>query len=283
MPFSPAHCVQRIRLLSLTEDLAELVVVLPPSATLALADGLETGRVRLTTSSFGFARLRGVNDDHAARIAGTFQRIVRSSSGVPGDIGENAVATALRVANHLRSVERLARPELEIAWTGPPAAGPLVRSTSVVLEEMLERVRDAGEVLLVGYAVTVEAGSVMERVVELLVSAARRRANLSIVLHSDEDETTNLDNLLALWDVFVKKPKVYTWRPPPEHPYTKLHAKCLVVDRLDALVTSANFTFHGLESNLELGLRVRGPQAGAIAERFDHLIASKVLQPWAKT
>ena len=147
---------------------------------------------------------------------------------------------------------------------------------------MLEGVRDAGEVLLVGFAVTVEPGSVMERVVELLASAARRRANLSIVLHSDEDETTNLDNLLTLWDVFVKKPKVYTWRPPPEHPYTKLHAKCLVVDRLDALVTSANFTFHGLESNLELGLRVRGPQAGAIAERLDHLIASKVLQPWTK-
>ena len=147
---------------------------------------------------------------------------------------------------------------------------------------MLEGVRDAGEVLLVGYTLTVEPGSIMERVVELLISAARKRATLSIVLHSDEDETANLDNLLALWNVFVRKPNVYTWRPPPNHPYTKLHAKCLVVDRLDALVTSANFTFHGLESNLELGLRVRGPQAGAIAERFDHLIASKVLQPFAK-
>ena len=257
-------------------------MVLPPTAILTLADSLETGRVGLTTSSFGFARLRGVTDDHAARIAGTFQRIVQSSSGTPHDMDEKALATALRVAQHVKSIERLTRPELEIAWTGPASSGPLVRSTSVVLEEMLEGVRDAGEVLLVGYAVTVEPGSIMERVVELLVSAARRRANLSIVLHSDEDETTNLDNLLALWDVFVKKPKIYTWRPPPKHPFAKLHAKCLVVDRLDALVTSANFTFHGLESNLELGLRVRGPQAGAIAERFDHLIASKVLRPWDK-
>ena len=147
---------------------------------------------------------------------------------------------------------------------------------------MLEGVRDVGEVLLVGYALTVEQGSIMERVIELLIGAARRRATLVIVLHSDEDETANLDNLFKLWDVFVKKPKVYTWRPPPDHPYTKLHAKCLVVDRLDALVTSANFTFHGLESNLELGLRVRGPQAAAIVERFDHLIAAEVLRPWSK-
>lgn len=259
--------------MSLTDDLAELVAVLPPSAVDALAEGLEAGRVSLSTSSFGFARLRGVSDDHAARIAAALQQI---------EIDESAVSTALRVANRLRFVERLARPEIEIAWTGPAASGPLVRSTSVVLEEMLESVREAGEVLLVGYALTVESGTTMERVVELLVESARRRAALSIVLHSDEDETTNLDNLFKLWDVFVKKPKVYTWRPPADHPFTKLHAKCLVVDRLDALVTSANFTFHGLESNLELGLRVRGPQAAAIAERFDHLIASEVLRPWAE-
>ena len=268
--------------MSLTDELAELVAALPPSAIDALAEGLEVGRVVLTTSSFGFARLRGIGDDHAARIAGAFQQVVGASSGTIGDIDERSVATALRVANRLRLVERLTRPEIEIAWTGPAAAGPLVRSTSVVLEEMLEGVRDAGEVLLVGYALTAEPGTTMERVVELLVETARRRATLSIVLHSDEDETTNLDNLFRLWDVFVKKPKVYTWRPPPGHPYTKLHAKCLVVDRLDALVTSANFTFHGLESNLELGLRVRGPQAAAIAERFDHLIASEVLRPWSK-
>ena len=208
-----------------------------------------------------------------------FQQAIGTTSGTV-DIDESAVSTALRVANRLRSVEKLARPEIEITWTGPGASGPLVRSTSVVIEEMLEGVRDAGEVLLVGYALTVEPGTRMERVVDLLIKSARRRAALSIVLHSDKDETTNLDNLLELWNVFVRKPKVYTWRPPPGHPFTKLHAKCLVVDRLDALVTSANFTYHGLESNLELGLRVRGPQAAAIAERFDHLIASEVLQPW---
>ena len=266
--------------MSLTNDLAELVAVLPPSAIDALAKGLEAGRVSLTTSSFGFARLRGVDDDHAARIAVAFQKAIGATSGTV-DIDERAVSTALRVANRLRAVERLARPEIEIAWTGPAAAGPLIRSTSVILEEMLEGVREVGEVLLVGYALTVEPGTRMERVVDLLVESARRRATLSIVLHSDEDETTNLDNLLKLWDVFVRKPKVYTWRPPPDHSFTKLHAKCLVVDRLDALVTSANFTFHGLESNLELGLRVRGPQAAAIAERFDHLIASEVLRPWS--
>jgi phosphatidylserine/phosphatidylglycerophosphate/cardiolipin synthase-like enzyme len=56
--------------------------------------------------------------------------------------------------------------------------------------------------------------------------------------------------------------------------YRLRHANALVVDRLEALVTSANLTYHGLEANIELGLRVRGPQAAAITERFHHLIAA---------
>lgn len=50
-----------------------------------------------------------------------------------------------------------------------------------------------------------------------------------------------------------------------------LHAKVLVVDRKVALVGSANFTGHALESNLECGLVVRGgPVPTMLAE---HLIS----------
>lgn len=266
--------------MSLTDELAELVAILPADTVDALANGLDSGQVSLVSSSFGFTLLRGINDDHAERIATAFQRIGSAVSDGAEGLNGRALATAFRVANRLRAVERLERPEIEIAWTGPAADGPLIRSTSVILEEMLGRVRDAGEVLLVGYALTAQRGTTMERVIELLIEAARKLASLSVVLDSTEDESANRTNLLRLWDIFVKKPKIYTWQPPGDHPYTKLHAKCLVVDRLDALVTSANFTFHGLESNLELGLRVRGPQAGAIAERFDHLIATGVLKSW---
>ena len=258
--------------MSTSKALAELIAGMPAAAVDALATALETGRVKLSSSSVGLSHVRGLGQENASRAARTF-------AAVREDIDEQTVVASLRVGNRLRSIERLSRPELEIAWTGPEAEGPLVRSTTEVIEEMLEAVRDTGEVLLVGYSLTAARGSFMEQVVDLLVDATRRRAAVTVVLHQDEEEE-NLSNLMDIWDVFTKKPRVYTWRPRDKHPYTKLHAKCLVVDRLDALVTSANFTFLGLESNLELGLRVRGPQAAAIAERFDHLIASEVLEPW---
>lgn len=245
---------------------------MPPSSVDALANALDLGRITLTSSSVGLSQIRGMSQESATRTASAFAELGET-------IDERIVSAALRVGNRLRTLERLSRPELEIAWTGPDADGPLIRGTSAILEEMLEGVRDAGEVLLVGYSLTAAKGTLMERIVNLLQDAARRRAAIVVVLHED-DEQTNLENLTAVWDVFTKKPRVFTWRPPADHPYTKLHAKCMVVDRLDALVTSANFTFHGLESNIELGLRVRGHQAAVVAERFDQLIAAGVLQPW---
>jgi phosphatidylserine/phosphatidylglycerophosphate/cardiolipin synthase-like enzyme len=196
-------------------------------------------------------------------------------------LNEFAVASALRVANELRRVERLDRPEIEIVWTGPDADGPLVRPTAAVVEEMIRSVRDSGEILIVGYALTAESGTPMRLIVDLLGHAAQQNARITLVLHSDQ-ESANRENLLKAWNVFAKKPRILTWRPMGALPYTSLHAKVMVVDRLDALVTSANFTLHGFESNLEVGLRVRGPQAGAIAERFDHLTAAGVLREWAR-
>jgi PLD-like domain len=252
--------------------IAGLIAGCPPAAVSAMATALRTARISLTSSSVGIDAVPSVSPETARRAASAF----RSLQGL---VDANAVATALDVGNELRRIERLDRPEIELVWTGPSAEGPIVRPTAEVVQEMIRNVRESGEVLLVGYSLTADDGSIMQEIIALLGAASKRRAAIVIILHRDNDEL-NRRHLMDAWDVFAKKPKVFTWDPPPHHPYTKLHAKALVVDRLDALVTSANLTFHGLESNLELGLRVRGPQAGWIAERFDHLIASEVLTEW---
>jgi phosphatidylserine/phosphatidylglycerophosphate/cardiolipin synthase-like enzyme len=261
------------QLSSTAEILTGLVVGSPTQAVEAIADALERNDLTLESSSVGISSLPGVDTQTARRCADAF-------TGLSGRVDKSAVSLALRAALGLRDVERLQRPEIEIVWSGPEADGPLVRPTAVVIEEMLRGVREAGEILLVGYSLTAEDGSPMSAIIDLLGLASRRRAVVTVILHRDE-EARNRANLLAAWDVRAVKPRLFTWSPPPEFPYTKLHAKTLVVDRLEALVTSANLTLHGLQANLELGLRVRGPQAQAIALRFDHLIASGVLSDWS--
>jgi Arc/MetJ family transcription regulator len=258
---------------SATDPLIGLVRAGASEGLIAIADALESGKIGLGSSPVGIGALKDVDDDLTQAAFLTFQVV-----GAVLDAA--AVATALRTAVGIRTVERLDRPKVQICWTGPDAEGPLVTPNAVAIEQLLMECRDTGEILLVGYSFAVPAGSVMEDVIELLVDASKRHAKIQVVLHKD-DEAKNKAELLKNWDVFARKPQVYTWDPPADHPYTKLHAKCLVVDRLQMLVTSANFTFHGLESNIELGLLVRNqPLASAVHERFDHLINAKVLKPW---
>lgn len=256
---------------SSSEILADLAAGTPTSAVTAIADALDDGNLTLQSSAVGIVAVRGVD-------AQTVIRCARAFAAIQGELETPAVGLALRVAVGVRDAERLDRPELEIVWTGPEADGPLVRPTALVLEEMLRGVREAGEILVVGYRLTADDGSPVSAIIDLLGEASRRRAVVTVIL--DRENESNRSSLLAAWDRRAVKPRLLTWNPPPECPYTKLHAKALVVDRLEALVTSANFTLHGLQANLELGLRVRGPQAAAIARRFDHLIASGVLRNW---
>ena len=58
-----------------------------------------------------------------------------------------------------------------------------------------------------------------------------------------------------------------------------LHAKCVVVDRRLALVTSANFTEAAQTRNIEVGALIRCDRfAAKVAEHFDTLVTARALQ-----
>jgi len=52
-----------------------------------------------------------------------------------------------------------------------------------------------------------------------------------------------------------------------------LHAKCIIIDRSEALITSANFTEAAQERNIEVGVKVRHkPLVERLASYFEALI-----------
>ena len=254
------------------DELVAAIAGMSSEAIRSVVEALNAGTITPRTTSVG---LRGL-----PRVDGrTAETLARGLAAIRDDIQQGELALALETANRLRELERSKVPQIEVAWTGPEAEGPLMRPTFDVIREMITETRTGGEILIVGYSLTAAEDSPMHEVINLLTAASRRDAQITFVLHRD-DEEKNLAQLTDAWDVFAVKPRVFTWDPTADAPYTKLHAKALVIDRLQVLVTSANLTFHGLKKNLELGLRVRGPQAQLIARRFDHLIAEEVIRPW---
>ncbi|HEU4974153.1 MAG TPA: phospholipase D-like domain-containing protein [Baekduia sp.] len=257
---------------SAAEHVVEALAGSKAKAALALAEALESGELTLRSSSVAIANVRGVDQRSATVFARAFGRLVDITTA-------DAVALAIRSATVVVENRAGKQPTIQVAWTGPDAGGAVVRGTGAILKEMVRGAQAGGEILLVGYSLTASGESPSTEVIALLGEASRNQVALTVVLHKDEQEA-NRANLLQNWDVFAVKPRVYTWEPSAGGPYTKLHAKVLVVDRRDVLVTSANLTYHGLTDNIEIGLRVQGPQAAAIASRFDHLIAERVLKIW---
>lgn len=83
----------------------------------------------------------------------------------------------------------------------------------------------------------------------------------------------NLLELTSRWPASAPKPSVYSWSDEADE-IAKLHAKVLVVDRRDLLVTSANLTGHGMEGNLELGTRTIGKPAERAHDHVKALIGA---------
>lgn len=112
-------------------------------------------------------------------------------------------------------------------------------------------------------------------VIAALDAAVGRGVKISLILESPE----KLDGGGGAHA--YAKFRTYHWpihrREPPE---AKLHAKAVIVDDRDVLLTSANMTSAAYDKNIELGVLCRG---GGIANQIQRhlygLIAQGVLEP----
>lgn len=73
--------------------------------------------------------------------------------------------------------------------------------------------------------------------------------------------------------------RVFVWPSEQRPPNARLHAKAVVIDARDILLTSANLSNAAFHANLELGVVIRGGGvARAVQQHFDALISSGTLR-----
>jgi phosphatidylserine/phosphatidylglycerophosphate/cardiolipin synthase-like enzyme len=172
-------------------------------------------------------------------------------------------------------------------WTGPDVKGSEVRRTEAVVNEILADAET--DLLIVGYWLVTWTAQI-KALIDLLMQKASKGVRIRFVFDPG-DKPGGADNFSALdehWpsDKDGMPREVYTWSEEMtkatsksgKHYDRKLHAKVIVADRHDALVTSANLTGAGLLENLEMGLRIKGDTAKAVVRHFDLLISEGILE-----
>jgi phosphatidylserine/phosphatidylglycerophosphate/cardiolipin synthase-like enzyme len=163
------------------------------------------------------------------------------------------------------------RPRLidaELVATLPPEAPGVARPTERVIHEMVASAKE--EIIVLGYEFS------DRQMVELLAQAASRAVKVIVICDRSRGAAKVVRDQ---WPSGVSRPKIFHDRYRPDGPlYASMHAKSVLVDERDLLITSANFTFHGLHGNLEIGIRLGGPPAAEARKIFSHLVESQVLE-----
>lgn len=160
---------------------------------------------------------------------------------------------------------------VEIVCTSPVDLGMAVRATLPKALEMVEAA--TREIVVVGYVFSEGARELLGR----LAAAQARGVRVTFVANRLRDHA---QEFVRLWPAGARLPELYSRDPNPHDEMASLHAKLLICDGTTALVTSANFTHHGLRGNIEVGVCVSDAGIARLADFVSRLIATGEVLPF---
>jgi len=253
---------------------------LTSSSLRALAAALRSGRLSPPYTAAAL-HVYCPNDDRAG-IAGRLQQL--------DDEGLRPAHLAL-VIDTIAQTRACEAPEgktLDLVWSGPAAKGLANRDTGSVVRELFNSANE--EVLLAGYAVH-QGRDVLRSLAERMDGQPALRVRMFLDIQRNLGDTSPSPALLS---EFAHRFRTREW-PGSRLPEvfhdprslaldtvkrSSLHAKCVVVDRCMAFVSSANFTEAAQERNIEVGVLIRSRTfAEQLADHFEILAAQGALLP----
>lgn len=245
-----------------------------------LAGAIRSGR--LASPYPALAVQRFVSPAAAAAVVQDLQHLVNDG------FQEDQIARMLELCVTDRRARPLVDDQLELVTTGPDVAGVTSRDTGVVVRELFANASES--VLVAGYAI--HQG---RRVFEALADRMEALPSLNVrffldVQRSMGDTSAPMELVRRFehrfrgqhWPLERRKPVVY-YDPRSLDVGTGvracLHAKCIVVDRREVFISSANFTEAAQDRNIEIGVLIRSTvMANQITSFFDTLLAKGALE-----
>lgn len=169
---------------------------------------------------------------------------------------------------------------VDLVLSGPEVFGSPTRDTRAVMHSLLAEA--VSEVLLVGYVIH-NASSLFQPLAQRMATEPGLKVWCCLDIARAWNDTTPTEELLRRFSHEFRT-RHWPWKPRPKVYYdprslepsgptrSSLHAKCVVIDRRAALVTSANFTEAAQQRNIECGIIIRNARiAERIARYFEGL------------
>ena len=228
----------------------------------------------------------------AIQLAGFREGAVRFLDGLRGTDPRTVAWILKRLSRERSRADNRLASVASLVWSGASEGDQAIRDTRVVLDGIFSR---AESHVLIATFVIYDGMSVFARLAERLRLHPEIEVELYVNLPSEsgrnEDERDDAARFIESfarrhWPSDVPLPALYYDPESRKHGAKRvtLHAKCVVVDRRWAFVTSANFTEAAQERNIEAGVLLDHPRlAEALAGQFGALKKSGRLKRMGAT
>lgn len=134
----------------------------------------------------------------------------------------------------------------ELAITAPISFKLKARKINEVITNMIQDSQKS--ITLTGYSVS----DYFSEMIDLIISKSQQGIYVRLYLNDYEKHKTNLKRLM---DLRTKHLRVFDYQKQDDE-MAALHAKTIVVDEKELLVSSANLSYHGMQGNVEMGIRL---------------------------
>ncbi|HPA20708.1 MAG TPA: DISARM system phospholipase D-like protein DrmC [Verrucomicrobiae bacterium] len=195
-------------------------------------------------------------------------------------------ATLIDAVADDRAQSRVASDEVSLIMSGPEVPGVPTADTAAAVQTLIQAA--ASEILIVGYVVR-KGRALFQRLADRMVANPDLRVSLILNIARSQNDTSLDSEIVRRFVMDFRKrewpgdalpaiyydPRALTEKPADR---ASLHAKCVIVDRREAIVTSANFTEAAHHRNIEAGVILKSPAlAVRLADYFNALIHAGAL------
>ena len=161
----------------------------------------------------------------------------------------------------------------ELAITAPISFKLKARKINEVITNMIQDSQKS--ITLTGYSVS----DYFSEMIDLIISKSQQGIYVRLYLNEYEKHKTNLKRLM---DLRTKHLRVFDYQKQDDE-MAALHAKTIVVDEKELLVSSANLSYHGMQGNVEMGIRlVSEDKAKQVESLLKEMVGMKVFKELRK-
>jgi len=167
------------------------------------------------------------------------------------------------VARQKHPIGKHAMNKVQILATGSEFLKGGVRGTGPVIEEMIKS--SEKEIQIMAYVISLHASKFLD----YLEEALQKEVKMTIILNRLDEQDEKIKKKIKKMERQYRKLKVINFTDPLGG---DLHAKVIVVDRKKAVIGSANFSWHGMSHNYEVGVQIEGDSAWKLGKLIDDLV-----------